>query len=378
MKQALTPITALADRPAMRETNRYDLLAPVRTLRRSLGLAPNDLAVLTALVSFMPRATWDRLARGQEALTVVFPSNKALSDRANGLDERTIRRSLVRLIDAGLIARRDSANGKRFPLRIKGAIRNAFGLDLRPLIYRQADLQAAAQAEDDAREQLRALRAEALALRATLLQRTDLDEDTALRLTAIRTLLRRQTLSTDQISAIIADLRHLLNDPEPPADTTQTAPSQPGEMTGKHGQTVRHIESEKIESKKPSRVTAHQQAQQPENLPIMAADPASMSWDDFDQVKTLYPIAPKDGRSLHQILTALAAMLRISERTMTAGLRSIGPGRTLLVLNYLIARIPSIRKPDAYFRQVLNGTGLTDGLDRGQDRFRTLPASLRV
>ena len=35
--------------------NPYELLGPVRVLRKELGLTTNDLAVLTALISFLPR-----------------------------------------------------------------------------------------------------------------------------------------------------------------------------------------------------------------------------------------------------------------------------------------------------------------------------------
>ncbi len=48
---------------------------------------------------------------------VVFPSNRELSIRAHGMAPATLRRHLASLVEAGLIIRRDSPNGKRFARR---------------------------------------------------------------------------------------------------------------------------------------------------------------------------------------------------------------------------------------------------------------------
>jgi hypothetical protein len=49
---------------------------------------------------------------------------------------------LSRLDAAGLIDRKNSANGKRFPLRYGGIIRDAFGIDLNPLMQNHDTLAA--------------------------------------------------------------------------------------------------------------------------------------------------------------------------------------------------------------------------------------------
>lgn len=66
---------------------------------------------------------------------MAYPSNQTLSDRANGMPEATIRRHLDRLIEAGLIVRHDSPNGKRYA-RGRGMARVEFGFDLSPIVYR--------------------------------------------------------------------------------------------------------------------------------------------------------------------------------------------------------------------------------------------------
>jgi len=77
---------------------------------------------------------------------VVFPSNKELSIRAHGMAPATLRRHLASLVEAGLIIRRDSPNGKRFARRGQGGeIENAFGFDLTPLVARAAEIENLAE-----------------------------------------------------------------------------------------------------------------------------------------------------------------------------------------------------------------------------------------
>jgi replication initiation protein RepC len=76
----------------------------------------------------------------------VFPSNKELSIRAHGMAPATLRRHLACLVDAGLIIRRDSPNGKRFARRGQGgAIEDAFGFDLTPLVARAEEIESLAE-----------------------------------------------------------------------------------------------------------------------------------------------------------------------------------------------------------------------------------------
>jgi replication initiation protein RepC len=58
----------------------------------------------------------------------------------------TLRRHLACLVDAGLIIRRDSPNGKRFARRGQGgAIEDAFGFDLTPLVARADEIENLAE-----------------------------------------------------------------------------------------------------------------------------------------------------------------------------------------------------------------------------------------
>ncbi|MBP1884967.1 plasmid replication protein RepC [Sinorhizobium mexicanum] len=109
--------------------------------RKELGLHDRSLAVLDALLTFYP----DNELRHDGQL-IVFPSNAQLTLRAHGIAGATLRRHLALLVEAGLVVRKDSANGKRYARRDRsGEIERAFGFDLSPLLNRAEELAQMAQ-----------------------------------------------------------------------------------------------------------------------------------------------------------------------------------------------------------------------------------------
>jgi replication initiation protein RepC len=102
-----------------------------------LGITDRALAILNALLSFYPKGELS-----EENGLVVFPSNAQLSLRAHGMAEQTIRRHLATLIEAGLVIRKDSPNGKRYARKEQGGeIREAFGFSLAPLLVRAEEIE---------------------------------------------------------------------------------------------------------------------------------------------------------------------------------------------------------------------------------------------
>ena len=132
---------------------KWKVFRDVCETRERFGLQDRALAVLDALLTFYPDAQLDA-----ENGLVVFPSNAQLSVRAHGITESTLRRQLGALVDAGLIQRRDSPNGKRYAHRSRdGEIEQAYGFDLSPLLTRAGEL--ALLAQDVAAERMRFRRA---------------------------------------------------------------------------------------------------------------------------------------------------------------------------------------------------------------------------
>jgi replication initiation protein RepC len=144
--------------------HKWTVFRNVAAARTRLGLSDRALAVLNALLTFHPETA---LTAGEGPGLVVFPSNAALALRAHGIAEATLRRHLAALVEAELIIRRDSPNGKRYVRRGQGGVvAQAYGFDLTPLVVRAAELASLAEA----------VRAEVLALRiarerVTLLRR---------------------------------------------------------------------------------------------------------------------------------------------------------------------------------------------------------------
>lgn len=131
--------------------NKWKLFRAVCEARPSLGVTDRALTVLDALLTFYPA---DELS--EERGLIVFPSNAQLSIRARGMTAATLRRHLAGLVDAGLIVRKDSANGKRYARRGRaGEVEEAFGFSLAPLLARAAEIEALAALAVADREHLR-------------------------------------------------------------------------------------------------------------------------------------------------------------------------------------------------------------------------------
>jgi replication initiation protein RepC len=162
--------------------NKWQIFRTLTEIRDRLGVSDRSLGVLNALLSFHPEtaltlpklsaagqgeaegAEDDGAGTGQAGETapascdlVVFPSNRQLCQRAHGMAEKTLRNHLAMLVNAGLIIRRDSPNGKRYARKDASGherFSDAFGFDLIPLVTRSAAFESMAE---EARRERRAV-----------------------------------------------------------------------------------------------------------------------------------------------------------------------------------------------------------------------------
>lgn len=141
--------TLAASTPDDAVVHKWRILRALTLAKGRLGLSDRALNVLDALLTFHPETA---LTPG--AGLTVFPSNRELALRARGPALKTLQRALAQLMEAGLIIRRDSPNGKRYARRGQGGeIAHAFGFDLTPLIARAAEIEAvAAEVEAELRQ----------------------------------------------------------------------------------------------------------------------------------------------------------------------------------------------------------------------------------
>lgn len=171
MLAAQAKARAAADEASVDKWKLYRALCEARA---RLGVTDRALAVLNALLSFYPKQELS-----QENGLVVFPSNAQLSLRANGMPEATLRRHIALLVGAGLLIRKDSANGKRYARRDgEGLLDEAFGFSLAPLVARAREIETIAAEVVAERLQLQRLRERLTICRrdVTKLIETALDE----------------------------------------------------------------------------------------------------------------------------------------------------------------------------------------------------------
>jgi replication initiation protein RepC len=135
-------------RPPEKIVHKWKIFRAICTARPRLGVSERSLSVLDALLTFHPETA----LTGEDDL-IVFPSNEQLSLRAHGMAASTLRRHLAVLVDAGLVVRRDSPNGKRYARKGgAGEIELAFGFDISPLVVRSEEFESlAADIEAEAR-----------------------------------------------------------------------------------------------------------------------------------------------------------------------------------------------------------------------------------
>jgi replication initiation protein RepC len=396
---ARSPRARTQDAPAFPPVARRALLPAVRTIRHELGLSTGDLLVLDALLSFLPcrdQKTGADRPITPDLMLVVFASNAALAERANGMEERVLRRHLARLCEAGLLRRKDSATGKRFPLKAEGVIRDAFGLDLTPLLERHPELTRRAEAARQREEELRSVRAEALALRARALAMRDrIGEEAAGYLESVKTILRRATITIEQVRDLMGRISAILTGAPCPAcprasvvsagshgpttarvqdaeettsvrRSTEERPLRPTtmaiqdpareaqpaehprgetrsgpdagteEMSAGDGRNVRRVESPKIEDKK--RVA-----------PRADLDP----WAGCHEIAAFYPEPPQNERDLIRIIYDFGRMMNIAERALVGALHRLGPLRMLQALDYLTKHVNRITRPQAYLERMI-------------------------
>lgn len=142
---------AAADIEQGKSADKWKVYQDACAARTLLGLRDRALAVLSALLSFYPDTELSEASN-----LIVFPSNAQLAARANGIAGTTLRENLALLVQAGLIFRNDSPNGKRYARKDRdGVIDTAYGFSLAPLLARAEEIARLAQQVNDENRRLK-------------------------------------------------------------------------------------------------------------------------------------------------------------------------------------------------------------------------------
>ena len=355
-----------------RPVNKWVLLRELSKAQAAFGVTERDLTVLQGLLSFFPG---DELGvDGQDM--IVFPSNRAICERLNGMPCSTMRRHLAKLVQAGLIARRDSPNGKRFQRR-EGEARLVFGFDLAPL-HAQAEAIAqaaeAVRAEESHCKRLRVIvslmRRDAAALAdygATLHPGLALWGELAALAAEVARALRRK-LSTDALAGYRAAMAQAL---EAARDVIDGAVTE--EMNTNDARFEQHLHNsnkDSLESEPGFEKATGGGVAQPA-LAVVAVDAKGEGKPDSNPEGQGVPKIPlhlvlaacpslkdfHDGpiRHWHQLFDAACALrpsMGVSPSAWEEAVRCMGPESAAITLVAMLERFDEIRSPGGYLRSL--------------------------
>ena len=336
--------------------HKWRTFSAIAESKDALGVSDRTLAVLNALLTFIPETA---LSPGQ---LVVFASNKSLSLRAHGMAETTLRRHLNALVQAGLVVRRDSPNGKHYARKgEEGEVEAAFGFDLAPLLARAGEFEAlAAKVAADrrvaamARERVTILRRDigkmieagvALGIPGEWASHREVHAGLCRRLPrvvppeVVRPLLAQLTALAATVSKSLESVLETQN------------------LNGSAGQDEAHHQTAKPETSfecEPGSRKAQGEGCEPRALPlalVLRACP-DVAMYDRDEVRTW--------RDLLGTVGLVRGMLGISPSAWEEARAAMGDNAAAAVVAGILQRAEAIRSPGGYLR------GLTEKCRRGQ------------
>ena len=343
--------------------NKWELLRELSKAQAAFGVSERDLTVLQGLLSFFPDD-----ALGGNTEMVVFPSNKAICERLNGMPCSTMRRHLARLVEAGLLMRRDSPNGKRY-VRKHGEERVAFGFDLSPLYCQSEEIARAAEAVREAEERVRRLREVVSLMRRDLAALAEFGDEMQpglgiwdqLRDKAILTAraLRRK-LSIEDLAAYRADLEALLDQARNIIDGPETE-----EMNTNDARSERHHHSSNKESI--DLEPALEKSEAAAGVPDVDRDEPVADVDEQDtrhlpkiplhlviaacpSLKTFYQGEIRHWHQLFDAACHVRPAMGISASAWEEAQRFMGPEQASIVVSAMLERFEDIRSPGGYLR----------------------------
>ena len=333
--------------------DKWALLDRLTTAADCFELSHRTLTVLKALLSFLPSRHIPDGAAG-----IVFASNARLSERLHGMPESTLRRHLAQLVRVGLIARHDSPNRKRFARNRGGAIALAFGFDLSPLVVQSDMIETAAQAAEERRERLQALRDRVLVLRHALIRQGGA-EGVA---NEAGRILRRKP---DEAALTLLEnaLRDALESPATIVDEAEAEPVSPapstGQMSASDGENERHIQDSikpYFDSERqigPKNALSHSadnidgQGKEPKKGVTLAEVVAACK-----EVKSFFPEAMRNWSDIVRIGDQIAPMLGIDPPVLNEAKRDMGAESAAVTVLCLLEKAATIRSPGAYLRRL--------------------------
>lgn len=342
-----------------RFVDRWKCFALIKSVSQKLGLTKTDLTVLEAHLSVLPKGPLDR-----GKLNMSYMSVTAVRERANCMNEKTFQRSEVRLEELGLIHRRLSPNGRRFPVvGPNRKIVSAFGIDMSPLLMRIEELEELRLqiVEEDRLIQAGMTRIRCLVqdfkLSLQAASKTVLDQAEAL-FKYVRNRLRRKISSLAEIDAIEHEIQFRFESITSAVQAPSPAP-QPDQEVNSEGvepislpdaasdiqpvedsQNDRHIESPRKEKNNTQAL-------------IYDAHRIQSVWQQSRSLSDLYPEFPRSERQMSRILFNFSSYIGIGPDLIGKAIATLGWEGLVRTLDYLAGRVHEIAKPQGYLKSML-------------------------
>lgn len=329
------------------ELKKWEVFHRLCAARKAYGLSDRDMAVLNALLTFFPGEVLE-----EGAGLTVFPSNKALAERAHGMAESTLRRHLAALTQAGVILRHDSPNGKRYAARgAGGQVIRAFGFNLRPLLVRAAEFQEEADRLAEAQDALRAAREGCVLLLRDLGQLTALAAseglpaplDEVATLTADARRILRRNLTTDELCELGVRLDETLA-----AVQALFGQSKSQKMSGKDDHSERHYQNSNTDTSEsePCLETSNDDEPGIPNIPLVVVAKACQ------EAKTYTDRPMRHWPDLIAVAHELCPMMGISRDAWEDACGSMGAENAGITVLCILERMQDIRSPGGYLRSL--------------------------
>lgn len=342
--------------PAPMPVDKWNLLDRLTLARHRFGVSHKELGVLRALLSFLPGRDIDA---GPGAGAIVFPSNATLAARLNGMPESTLRRHLARLVQAGLVSRRDSPNCKRYIRRDRhGSPAHVFGFDLAPLACAAGAIDQAADAAEAERDAL-VLTRERVSLRLKALEQSGAARD--LVDTARARPLRRLDLDALETleRALIAAAKQLGSAAPGAGDDTADKAATDRELSASSSRIERHHQrSEKDTSDLDPRpvdnathvpAVARRRRAEPSGTQDL---PARLVHAACPEARSYLPDTGPTWPSLIQASERLAPMMGIGRDVLQGAEDAMGRQGAAATIMWMLERIADIRNPGGYLRRL--------------------------
>lgn len=348
-----------------RGVNRWTLYKQLCLAKAEFSLNDRCLAVLSALLSFLPEDEMNK-----KSGLVVFPSNRQLSLRAHGMPESTLRRHLSSLVSAGIILRKDSPTRKRYAHKsADGTVELAFGFSFAPLLEKACEIAHAAERIQAEQRALRKLHDEVSIIRREIAVLFN-DDEHSQRNSEVETLFLRfrrivdaipRRPSLTELNAIKAELEALALE----LDKTLNNNTDVNEMSANDAQIERryieslpesHVESNKNEfevlkgSPQEAIVSVTSEAKEPVRLPsTLSLDHVLRTCPD---IREYGANGISSWREFHDATRIVSGFLGISQSAYQEALSCMGAETASTAIAWILQKLGSIKSPGGYLRSL--------------------------